>query len=470
MAGPGNGTRTSLTLTANYASSFQPGGFFSPGTPPTPVRIEPPRRFDFAAGQNLQYTPRAYEPFGFPALRAFSNVELVRLAIETRKDQIERLDWLVRPRDGRKPRADHLDRIRKVEKFLRKPDGVTHFATWMRLLMEDLLVLDAPAIERRRSRGGELLALDVVDGATIKLLIDHNGRRPRAPEPAFQQIIKGTIWADLSDDEMIYAPRNPRPGHIYGYGPVEQTIVTINTILRRQAQQLAYFTDGTTPAGLINAPEGWTVDHLKDYQQWVDATLAGNQAERSKILWVPAGAKYQAFKESPIKDEFDEWLARVVCFAFSLPPTPFIKQMNRATSESDAQRATEEGLAPLQLWAKRVMDSIVQDDLGFPDLEFAWNITPDVDPKVQAEIHDLYLRNGTIVQDEVRDKLGLDPYPGPLGSIPLIYTGTGAVPLADMLLSREERAPSQTPKEPAKANADPAADDSAEDDDSNPGE
>jgi len=25
----------------------------------------------------------------------------------------------------------------------------------------------------------------------------------------------------------------------------------------------------------------------------------------------------------PLKDDFDEWLARVVCFAFSVPPTAF---------------------------------------------------------------------------------------------------------------------------------------------------
>ena len=43
-----------------------------------------------------------------------------------------------------------------------------------------LLVLDAPVLEIRRNRAGGIAALDVVDGATIKLLVDDSGRRPPA--------------------------------------------------------------------------------------------------------------------------------------------------------------------------------------------------------------------------------------------------------------------------------------------------
>ena len=435
---PTGGQRTPLTMSGQFLTTFQPGSFFSPGLPPVPLSEEATRRFDFPTGQNLQYTPRVYESFGFPALRAFANVELVRMAIETRKDQIERLDWQVRPKVGRRKRVDHLDRIRSVERFIRKPDGVTPFATWLRLLLDDLLVLDAPAVERRRNVAGDLIGLDVVDGATIKILIDDSGRIPLAPAPAYQQVIKGRIWNDLTTDELLYMPRNPRPGHLYGLGPVEQVVVTINTIMRRQAQQLAYFTDGNLPAGLVNVPEGWTVDQVKDWQDWMDARLSGNLAERSKILWAPAGAKYQGFKDSPIKDEFDEWLARVVCFAFSLPPTPFIKQMNRATSEEDANRSLEEGMAPLQLWAKRLLDGVIQDDLGFPDLEFAWNADVELDPETQAKINDLKLRNGSITIDEAREDDGRNPVAGGLGAKHLIYTGRGAIPLEEAILPRAE--------------------------------
>ena len=457
---PSGGTKTPITATfgsGRFDSVFAPTtALFSPGAPPVTPDPQPVRRIDFPAGVNLQWTPRAYEPFGFPALRSFANVELVRLAIETRKDQIERLDWSVRPKKGRKSRTDADERVRRAEKMLRKPDGVTPFATWLRPLIEDLLAIDAPAIERRRDRAGNLIGLEVVDGASIKILIDRNGRRPIAPTPAYQQIIKGRIWCDLTTDDLIYSPRNVRSNHLYGLSPVETVVVTVNTIMRRQAQQLAYFTEGNLPQGLINAPDGWTPDQIKEFQDWIDSRLSGNQAERAKLLWAPFGAKYQAFKDSPIKDDFDEWLARIICYAFSLPASPFVKQVNRATAQEDQDRALEEGLQPLLKWAKRIFDGVIQDDLGFYDLEFVWDTIVDIDPEKQAKIHDLYVKNGTMSINEVRDELGHDAITG--GEEPVIVVGNDVIPIS-MLRDKAEIAQAAaenaaTPQEDAAAETD----------------
>src|SRR5690242_6932226 len=80
---------------------FQPqGGVFSPSVPLVPVDAELARILDYPVGYNLQYRPRSYEPVGFAELRALAtNETLTRLAIETRKDQIEKLDWQIKPRD-----------------------------------------------------------------------------------------------------------------------------------------------------------------------------------------------------------------------------------------------------------------------------------------------------------------------------------------------------------------------------------
>jgi hypothetical protein len=438
---PAGGIRASLSyqvqggpLSGQFASNW---GAFGPGLPLAPAAPEPVRVWDFPVGINTVIRPRAYEPFGFAQLRAFSNVELVRLAIETRKDQIERLDWRIKPRnsawiggDGSVGAGGADPRIAALEGFWRKPDGATPFATWLRLALEDLLVLDAPAFERRRSRGGALIGLDIIPGDTIHPMVDETGRRPRGPgEIAFQQVIKGVAWANLTNDDLIYAPRNPRPNHNYGFSPVEQIIVTINTAMRRQASQLAYFTEGNTPAGLLNGPEGWSPDQIRDMQAWLDARLSGQTAEQAKLLWVPAGTRYQAFKDAPIKDDFDEWLARLVAFAFSLPPTPFVRQMNRGTAGEDQDRGLEEGLQPIKLWAKRLIDGVIQDEQGARDLEFAWNDAPSVDPKAQADIDDVSLRNGSATIDEVRARRGEGPLPDGQGAKARIYGAQGAVSL-----------------------------------------
>jgi len=426
---PQGGVKTPISTPAMRAG-FQDGQWlFSPGTPPDPpAGPMPTRSLDFPTGYNMIWTPRSYEPFAFPELRAFSNVELVRLAIETRKDQISRLDWCVKTQVKKKPRGDADERISKCEKLFRKPDGRTRFADFTRHMVEDMLSIDATAIERRRNKSGDLIGLNLVDGSTIKLLVDEYGRTPFAPLPAYQQVIKGVIWNDLTTDDMIYAPRNVRAGHLYGFGPVEQIIVTINTLMRRQALQLAQFTDSNIPAGFLSMPDEWEPDQLKEWQDNLDARLSGNLAQRSKLLSVPNGTEYQTWKEAPIKDEFDEWLARIVCYAFNLPPTPFIKSMNRGTAQEDQDRALEEGLEPILRWLKGIFDGIIQDDIGFPELEFSWVTVRDIDIEKQSRVHDVQLRNGTKSINEIRDELGMKEL-GPEGDIHYVYTATGAMPV-----------------------------------------
>ena len=428
---PTGGYRTSLRWQARYGPLGQSvtDATFSPGQPLAPPDQEPVRVWDFPVGVNTVITPRTAEAFGFAHLRAFSNVELVRLAIETRKDQLEALHWRFNPRAGVEATPALEARCQQLTQFWRRPDGVHAFAGWLRLAVEDLLAIDAPAFEKRRDRAGRLIGLDVVPGDTIKLLVDETGRTPVPPQPAYQQIIKGRVWADLSTDDLLYAPRNRRPNHVLGFSPVEQIVVSIQTLINRQAAQLAYFTEGNTPLGFLTAPEGWGPAQIRELQLWLNAQLAGQPSERAKLIWTPAGAHYQSLKDPPLKDDFDEWLARIVAFAFSLPPTPYVRQMNRATAGEDQDRSLEEGLAPLKHWVKRLIDGVNEADFGETDLDFAWVDTPEIDPQVQADVDDKCLRNGSATVNEVRQRRGLSPVDG--GDEPRIYIGTGALPLTN---------------------------------------
>jgi hypothetical protein len=417
-------TRTPLDPNAALALS---GGVFGPGVPLTPEPGLPARAWDFQVGTNTNLTVRAYETSP-KALRAWANVEIIRLCIETRKDQVEALKWGIRLKGGKKPTDADRARIEKVKAFWERPDGFTDFSTWLRLSLEDVFVGDWPAWEKRRTRGGQFIGLDVLPGDTIHPLVDSTGRRPKGQdEIAYQQVIKGRPWVNMTNGELLYAPRNPRPGHNYGMSPVEQVIVTINTFMRRQAMQLAHFTEGNVPAGFLTGPEGWTPEQIEAMQKSLDLALAGNPADKSKLRFMPFGTKYQAFKDPALKDDFDEWLARVACFAFSLPPTPFIKQMNRSTGETDKERAQEEGLAPIKLWFKRVADGVNATDLGEGDLEFFWDDQVEVDPNIQSQIDDRDLKSGLRTLDEIRERRGDDAYGEGVGDKPMIYITTGAV-------------------------------------------
>jgi HK97 family phage portal protein len=446
---PSDGKRTALTSytwggwgsqndLTQFRDVFQPDqGIFSPSYPLVPPEREQVRLWDFPVGYNTIYTPRSYEAIGFEELRALAEShDITRLAIETRKDQIEKLEWTIKSRKEKKPTLDAALRIDRLTEFWRKPDGELPFATWLREALEDVLVLDAPAFEIRRNRGGEIIGLDIIDGSTIKVLVDGTGRRPRPPAPAYEQIIHGRPWRLLTVDELMYLPRNPRSHKAYGFSPVEQIVMSVNIGLRRQVMQLQHFTEGNVPPGLLNAPDNWSPEQIRQFQEWFDSILAGNTGARTRLVWGPSGAKYQAFKEAPYKDDFDEWLARIVCYAFSLPPTAFTQQVNRATAQTAQEAAIEEGLAPLSGWVKRLIDGVIQNRMGHDDLEFAWSDVRPMNPKDQATVLGSYVRDGIYALNEAREVLGLDSVEG--GDERMFITARGPMTLRVAEASRPQ--------------------------------
>jgi len=419
-----------------------PDDWFGPLQPIEPVApaLEAPRRFDYVAGINIQFRPRAEEPVSFAQMRALADsYDVLRLVIETRKDQVEKLRWNVRPRPESAPTGDtgvqgravaNDPRIRAIETFLRKPDGVHRWGGWLRMLLEDLFVIDAATLYKARSVGGGLLALEPIDGATIKVLVDDQGRTPAPPDPAYQQVLHGVPKADFSRDELFYLPRNPRTAKVYGFSPVEQIITTVNIALRRQQVQLQYFTEGNMPEAIVGVPQGWTMEQIREFQEYWDTIMAGNSAERRHARFVPADFHYQAVREAPLKDEFDEWLARVVCYAFSASAAPFTRQMNRATAETAQEMALEEGLGPIMLWIKDMIDQVIEEDFGCADLEFEWVDEKATNLLEQARITEMKLSMGLKTINEARAEAGLDPVEG--GDTPLIF-GAGAVTLASVV-------------------------------------
>lgn len=359
--------------------------WFSPMKPLPPVAQESQgRMWDYPSGFNTRTTVKD-EGVGFKDMRALADAyDLLRLVIESRKDQLCKLDWQIVPRDEKqKAGPDAL----AIQQFLQRPDREHDWDGWLRMLLEDLFVLDAPTIYPRKTRGGELWALELIDGATIRRLIDATGRTPLPPDAAYQQILKGVPASEYRADELFYMPRNPRTHKVYGYSPVEQVIITVNIALRRQKGQLDYYTEGNVPDALIGVPESWTPEQIKQFQGFWDTLIEGSQEHKRKAKFVPGQFKYQPTREPSLKDMFDEWLARVVCYAMSVSPQPFITMMNRATADTAMEAALEEGLAPIMRWVTNTMNRVLAESFGRADLQFKWMNSQSVDPETQSRIH-----------------------------------------------------------------------------------
>jgi hypothetical protein len=213
--------------------------------------------------------------------------------------------------------------------------------------------------------------------------------------------------ADFSAEELLYLPRHPRAHRLYGMSPVEQIALTVNIAPRRDAATLDYYRTGSTPDAFATLPKEWTADQLRSFQDYFDALMSGNLARRRQTKFMPADFKLIEARQPPLKDQYDEWLARLICYAFSVPVSAFVSQVNRATSETLRQQATQEGLVPLKAWVKNALDHVIQQCMNEPSLEFVWVGDDAVDPLQQAQTLNILVSAGIKTREEARADLGL---------------------------------------------------------------
>lgn len=421
-----------LTQAVNYGLS---GGWFTPEFPPAAQQPGTAgRRFDYLAGYNISTRPRRDSGIDFQTLRNFAYYyDILRLMIERRKDQIATFEWSITPTDEALDAGEDTDdlneRAAAATKFLKYPDGRQTWNTWLRAVLEDMLVLDAVAIWPVY-KGRQLLRLEYIDPSTIKLILDESGRRPQPPYMQYQQVLHGVPTADFMQDELFYYISNPTSNSVYGRSKVEQILATITLGMKRENSQIAYFTDGNVPAALVGVPDSWPAQTIAQFQNAFDAMLQGDLAARRKLIFVPgeAAKNMKEFKseESLLKTPFDEWIIRIICFNFGISPTPFVNQVNRATAYSAADEARDEGLGPTLMFLKDMMDDIIVKCLRLEGIEFTWEMEPETDLDVQSQIDDRQLKNGSRSIDELRQRDGLDP----LGIGQMIYTSSGAIPIS----------------------------------------
>jgi Phage portal protein len=412
-----------VDIDSNWFTPMQPVWPFGPPF------VTYPREWDYPVGINLEYISKRQQLYA--QLRLMSRSwGILRTVLETRIDQMMRIPWEFQLRDQPEKKDKRIDELKA---FFKRPDGKQSYDQWTRRLLTDLFVIDAPCIYRGwRRRDGKPYVLEVIDGAMIKPLIDDAGRAPDYPSPAYQQVTKGLPMVNFDETELIYAPMRPQPDlPIYGYSPVEQIYMELTQGIRRLLYQVNFWNEGTIPDVWANTPEDWTPGQVAQFQALHDALYGGNMAMKSKVRFMPGGVSPTAVKGSAgelLKSEYDEWLARIVCFAFSISPQPFVKEMNRATAETAQAQAESEGLHPLMTWFKNcVMDRIIEEDFGYDDIEQVWLPEKEVDEGKQADTLTKYVKGGIMKVNEARTKIGLPPVPE--GNTLIIETASGGVPL-----------------------------------------
>jgi 8-oxo-dGTP pyrophosphatase MutT (NUDIX family) len=431
-----------------------------PGTPLEPAwgYNTRPRQYDYPTGTNINSRPRSTARVSFSTLRRLvETYDVAQLCITHRIDSIRALDWKIIPAKGWEA-YDLDDAIAYAEAVLDKPDGELPFDAWLSKYLYDVFAFDAGTLYRQRNLAGQVTGLDVIDGTTIAPLLDEYGRRPAAPAPAYVQYIQGLGTTDLDETELIYSPFRPVSNSMYGRAPIESILLNANTDMRFQAFFMQRFTDGNIPAMFAVAPETWTPDQIRQFQETWDIWLAGNMAAKSQIKWIPGGTTLEDANaaNAQFNKDMSDWLLRKTAAAYHVTPTDlgFTDQSNRSTGES--QESVQERVAdrPMCGHVGGILTRFMKDDLGLP-LKFEFILdSDDEDGLAVAQADKVYVDMGAWSPSEVRERrLGLTDGPGE--RVPrFIATTKGPVPVSDLFASSTQIDP--TSANPAPGTTIPA--------------
>ena len=465
----GYGSQIPLPRDSNIASVP-----FSPGVPLVPGSINPlqdrgrpdPRRYEFLVAQNINITETRLVPF--KTLRAAADqIDILRRCVEVLKNKMVGLDWDIVISDSASEKiisesgGNHLQamdearqkfssEINRLSDFWKMPDkqeGLT-FNEWIKMCLEEILVLDAWALWPQTTVGGDLMGFKVLDGSTIKPLINDKGFRPTPEEgPAYQQILYGfprteftvndespEADGEFSSDQLIYSILNRRTWTVYGYSPVERSLMVADIYLRRQQWLRAEYTDGVVPEMIFesDATFGNNPELLRAYENIFNDDLAGQTEQRKRARLLPAGIKAVQLSGYGEKftDTFDQYLVTSICGHFGVMPTEigFVPKGSglggKGHQEGEAQAAHIIGLNPLQEWIGKILTNLSYTYLKMPrELEFKFMQPANQDTSDAAKRDDVEVRNGGMTINEHRADKGMPLLDTPEADMPILVAG-----------------------------------------------
>jgi hypothetical protein len=377
--------------------------------------------------------PHSLVPKPTPAnLRRFAETPVARRAINVIKDRIVGMRWRIQPRRGRalEQIPDGVRRMQVLTENFESPNPDDSFRSLLEQVLEDVIVGGFGAIELQLAEGlkqrpaelrsawtGEApvptqagpLMMWPVDGATIRIMTDWDGR---PDSPRYAQVT-GLYGADgqivLNDDELSYIRLNPRTHTPFGLGRVEVAFETINAFLSahryagrlasNSVVQYALWLQGLTPA-----------HHERLIRWWQDEIEGTGRVPIISAESKPEVLRFGAGTDADLRLSWQEFLLRIIADAFDLP-AQFLgveRDVNRSTAAEMSELAFRSAIVPTaRLVAEYLTRDAIAKKLGWTDLEFAFTDVDAQDEMEQAQIDEILLRNGVVTVNEVRRARGL---------------------------------------------------------------
>lgn len=367
--------------------------------------------------------------------------EWVRGAIQIRRSQVSSADWDIVPYDQRRPYSKRLQM--ELKERLRSPNPRNDsFRSFIEMVVDDILTLDAGCIEKVRSLDGQVRELWPVDGAEVGVSALWDGD-PKEARYFWYPNFANEAKARWKNDDFIYMVAHPRTDSPIGSPPLETLALAIESELNSSEynrRQVA----GAAPDGVMDLGEGMSEQQIMRFRSFFENEVSGRGA--LGFIGGTKGAQFINFHRGNREMQFLEWqiyLVRKIAVVMGLTPQDLgvTFDINRSTSEIQVQISEDRGLRPLMSIIQETMTQEYIWDRGFggPDNNLAFRFTALnlKESSAKAEILDKALAGVPWrYVNEARIEEGREPIKGLDGKL-IMSTPQGALDLSDVPTVRE---------------------------------
>jgi hypothetical protein len=421
---------------------------FSPGTPiDTQPGANPsglPRLFQYPLAVNTTYPDRTLGNQDIPAFQQLRNLAMlcdgIALCEKVWLDLIPKLTIKIQLRPELEEQGanlkDYQKEVTAYSKFFEKPDGINDFHSWLRIAIIEQTQIDALYIYKQRDRAGRLLKLPIVQGDTLKPLLDDWGSIV-----AYQQFPWGIPGEIYSSKDMIYFRESPQANTPYGRSRVERVMIRVNQALRKAKKDLSYFTEGNQPFAIMEVPEAsnWTPDQIDAFEQMWNALTAGSSQQQVRMRFTQPGMKYTPLEQYQLQCEFDKFLLNYFAadYGLGMNDLSFTETIHKSADEGQQNMLFRRTLFPLTVMYSMICTNVIRDE--FHDDRFVFGFGGYEESE---DIQALSVAYGAFIDRAVispSDVAHLMKFPDIPQTGPLFITKNGVVPLASFEEGSESR-------------------------------
>ena len=265
-------------------------------------------------------------------IRSYGESNYVRVCINSIINEIIGMDWVVKPREelGSYDKA----RLLEVEEFFRFPNKDDDFKTFLKKLLEDILVIDAGVIVKTFNQSGsyeksysyelnkdysedgaedfatipvmddaKLYEMSVADGGSFLVQTDVHGRLYEERPTFFQYSYSKPMGSPMPffKREISYFKLHPVTYSFYGRSPIQWILNELSFLMNSTRHNQKYFEDFAMPSGIVSVP-GMEANELTALRE----SWRNLRGQPYKTIFV--NSKDLDFKQMSISNRDMQWL------------------------------------------------------------------------------------------------------------------------------------------------------------------